>query len=148
MTTTKTTFTSLKAGCHLRLVVPVVSVVFQKPKADCCANAAACKEVPRLDQPGLKRRPACKAVLSEAVVTRDTVPGLYATGRTVCKTVPCYILSLIRGTAITSRWSVGPFWVHQTVHPNYLYNPCTAYCALLASDNSRVGFTTLLYVTY
>ena len=27
-------------------------------------------------------------------------------GRTVCKTVPCYILSLIRGTAITSRWSV------------------------------------------
>ena len=24
--------------------------------------------------------------------------------------------SLIRGTAITSRWSVGPFWVHQTVH--------------------------------
>ena len=31
---------------------------------------------------------------------------------------------------------------------NYLYNPCTAYCALSASDNSRVGFTTLLYVTY
>ena len=31
---------------------------------------------------------------------------------------------------------------------NYLYNPCTAYCALSASDNSRVGFTTLLFVTY
>ena len=31
---------------------------------------------------------------------------------------------------------------------NYLYNPCTAYCALSASDNSRVGVTTLLYVTY
>ena len=31
---------------------------------------------------------------------------------------------------------------------NYLYNPCTAYCALSASDNSRVGATTLLYVTY
>ena len=29
-----------------------------------------------------------------------------------------------------------------------LYNPCTAYCALSASDNSRVGVTTLLYVTY
>ena len=80
LTTTKTTFTSLKAGCHLRLVVPVVSVVFQKPQADCCAHAAACKVVPRLDQSGLNRRPACKAVLSEASVTRDTVPGLYATG--------------------------------------------------------------------
>ena len=31
---------------------------------------------------------------------------------------------------------------------NYLYNPCTAYCALSASDNSRVGSATLLYVTY
>ena len=31
---------------------------------------------------------------------------------------------------------------------NYLYNPCTAYCALSASDNSRVGVTTLLYITY
>ena len=47
MTTTKTTFTSLKAGCHLRLVVPVVCVVFQKPQSDCCAHAAACKVVPR-----------------------------------------------------------------------------------------------------
>ena len=47
MTTTKTTFTSLKAGCHLRIVVPVVCVVFQKPQSDCCAHAAACKVVPR-----------------------------------------------------------------------------------------------------
>ena len=27
------------------------------------------------------------------------------------------------------------------------YNPCTAYCALSASDNSRVGVATLLHVT-
>ena len=31
---------------------------------------------------------------------------------------------------------------------NYFYNPCIAYCALSASDNSRVGVATLLYVTY
>ena len=47
----------------------------------------------------LKCRSACKAVLSEASVTRDKVPGLGAWGRTVCKTVPCYMRSLIRGTA-------------------------------------------------
>ena len=47
----------------------------------------------------LKRRSACKAVLSEASVTRDKVPGLGAWGRIVCKTVPCYMRSLIRGTA-------------------------------------------------
>ena len=47
----------------------------------------------------LKCRSACKAVLSEASVTRDKVPGLGAWGRTVCKTVPCYRCSLIRGTA-------------------------------------------------
>ena len=58
-----------------QIVVPVVSVVFQKPQADCCAHAAACKEVHRLDQPGLKRRPACKAVLSEAVVTGGEALG-------------------------------------------------------------------------
>ena len=33
---------------------------------------------------------AWKAILSEAVVTRDTVPGLQAAGATFCKTVPCY----------------------------------------------------------
>ena len=48
----------------------------------------------------LKRRSACKAVLSEAVVTRDKVPGLGTWGRTVCKTVPCYMRSLVRGTAL------------------------------------------------
>ncbi|MDY5034816.1 MAG: hypothetical protein SO064_10105 [Prevotella sp.] len=47
----------------------------------------------------LKCRSACKAVLSEASVTRDKGPGLGAWGRTVCKTVPCYMRSLIRGTA-------------------------------------------------
>ena len=57
-------------------------------------------------------RPACKAVLSKAVgfacdLTRRRrtpghSPGVRRMGRTVCKTVPCYILSLIRGTAITS----------------------------------------------
>ena len=30
---------------------------------------------------------------------------------------------------------------------NDFYNPCTAYCALSASDNSRVGVATLLHVT-
>ena len=30
---------------------------------------------------------------------------------------------------------------------NDFYNPCTAYCALSVSDNSRVGVATLLHVT-
>ena len=57
----------------------------------------------------LKRLSACKAVLSEAVgfacdLTRRRrtpghSPGVRRMGRTVCKTVPCYILRLIRGTA-------------------------------------------------
>ena len=48
----------------------------------------------------LKCRSACKAVLSEASVTRDKVPGVRWMGGTVCKTVPCYMCSLIRGTAL------------------------------------------------
>ena len=69
------------------------------------------------DQPGdLSLGPTdrreVKAVLSKAVgfacdLTRRRrtpghSPGVRRMGRTVCKTVPCYILSLIRGTAITS----------------------------------------------
>ena len=66
------------------------------------------------DQPGdLSLGPTdrreVKAVLSKAVgfacdLTRRRrtpghSPGVRRMGRTVCKTVPCYILSLIRGTA-------------------------------------------------
>ena len=49
-------------------------------------------------------------------------------GRTVCKTVPCYILSLIRGTAITSRWSVtvGSRQLFITVIPRALPSVTTA----------------------
>ena len=47
-------------------------------------------------------RPAWRAVLSKAFLTGGEALGVRRMGRTVCKTVPCYILSLIRGTAITS----------------------------------------------
>ena len=54
MTTTKTTFTSLKAGCHLRLLVPVVSVVFQKPQAKTASK--------KTSSTSLKRQPAFRLV--------------------------------------------------------------------------------------
>ena len=135
VTTTKTTFTSLKAGCHLRLVVPVVSVVFQKPQSDCCAHAAACKVVPR-------HHISYNKVLSYRQLSCQLKPRTVSRATTAALSIALQAIPPHTNLQHTSTRTDQP--VRQYLVSTSLSDLSIIFCALVFTTTETTGYLTLL----
>ena len=135
LTTTKTTFTSLKAGCHLRIVVPVVCVVFQKPQSDCCAHAAACKVVPR-------HHISYNKVLSYRQLSCQLKPGTVSRATTAALSIALQAIPPHTNLQHTSTRTDQP--VRQYLVSTSLSDLSIILCALIFTTTETTGYLTLL----
>ena len=119
----------------MRIVVPVVCVVFQKPQSDCCAHAAACKVVPR-------HHISYNKVLSYRQLSCQLKPGTVSRATTAALSIALQAIPPHTNLQHTSTRTDQP--VRQYLVSTNLSDLSIIFCALVFTTTETTGYLTLL----